>query len=576
MVSRRRLLKAFVIPKLAAVPAANVTADDWVDAQAFRGRVDPGTPGTDRQVIRVSGGVPRWRTEPMFHASDFSSLHHMVTVAQDAVTASVGGALMDLGEGEHVITEPLTFHRFAGGFVGAGLGPSPSFSPDPGRGSVIRWDGPAGKPMLLVTDSRHAIFENFRLEGKLAAGDVGAVQPTYGIEFRNPGGATYGTNRYITVRNVSIGRYPWSSQGTNKGDVARGIGLTGIDGNNDQMVIDHVWVMYPTEYGLYAPNSQSVGTTVRNLSVFAPGIAGVSVGTSMQFIMLKVFPYPLAIELTGTNITVEVEGYVFEGGDKLAKLSPNGSLILKGSGYVQCDQTIANANADPTNPTKGVLVQASPMHQGTFRWIDGRLTGNTNPARARIEIGGASPSHVGNFDILIENGIGMHPDQLRFAPGAGMWASSPVSRGTVEWTSTFGTGGTERYRFRNELRHSPHPMIGSGARTTLNKTVWDPVIIDHVTTVTANHTTTSEQYIIAGIARSGAITVALPTAVGITGKTYIVKKTDSSANTVMVERNGAETIGGVATKSITSQEGFIEVCSDGANWVIVSQGGTIT
>ncbi|NDC95617.1 hypothetical protein EBZ38_03815 [bacterium] len=70
-------------------------------------------------------------------------------------------------------------------------------------------------------------------------------------------------------------------------------------------------------------------------------------------------------------------------------------------------------------------------------------------------------------------------------------------------------------------------------------------------------------------ASGGAITVNLPPAVDYRGVIFTVKKTDSSANTVTLDGNGAETIDGTATKSISSAYGSIRVISDGTAWFTI-------
>lgn len=67
----------------------------------------------------------------------------------------------------------------------------------------------------------------------------------------------------------------------------------------------------------------------------------------------------------------------------------------------------------------------------------------------------------------------------------------------------------------------------------------------------------------------GAFTVTLPTAVGITGKKYYVKKTDTSANAVTLDANGSETIDAVVSTYLRTQNDFIMVISDGTNWQVL-------
>jgi hypothetical protein len=67
-------------------------------------------------------------------------------------------------------------------------------------------------------------------------------------------------------------------------------------------------------------------------------------------------------------------------------------------------------------------------------------------------------------------------------------------------------------------------------------------------------------------ATSAGITITLPTAVGITGKVFHIKKKDSSANTVTIATTSSQTIDGSTTQVISVQYRSWSVVSDGANW----------
>ena len=71
-------------------------------------------------------------------------------------------------------------------------------------------------------------------------------------------------------------------------------------------------------------------------------------------------------------------------------------------------------------------------------------------------------------------------------------------------------------------------------------------------------------------ATSGVITLDLPTAVGNGGRTYYFKKTDSSANAVTIDPNGAQTIDGETTVGLGNQYDYLLIESDGSNWTIVA------
>jgi hypothetical protein len=66
-------------------------------------------------------------------------------------------------------------------------------------------------------------------------------------------------------------------------------------------------------------------------------------------------------------------------------------------------------------------------------------------------------------------------------------------------------------------------------------------------------------------------TATLPTAVGVTGKKYILKKTNSSTNTVTIATTSSQTIGSIGTtRKLCTQDETWVVYSDGSNWQIES------
>ena len=90
---------------------------------------------------------------------------------------------------------------------------------------------------------------------------------------------------------------------------------------------------------------------------------------------------------------------------------------------------------------------------------------------------------------------------------------------------------------------------------------------------TASYTVTIDDStkIIAVDATSGNLTVTLLAAAAAgDGFEVTVKKTDSGANTVTVDGNGAETIDGAATFVLRNQHHTVTVRSDASNWQIVS------
>lgn len=74
-------------------------------------------------------------------------------------------------------------------------------------------------------------------------------------------------------------------------------------------------------------------------------------------------------------------------------------------------------------------------------------------------------------------------------------------------------------------------------------------------------------YTILATGGAGGITITLPTAVGITGRTYKIMKIDAGVGAITIDGAGAETINGAATKTVTVQYTAALIQSDGANWI---------
>lgn len=90
-----------------------------------------------------------------------------------------------------------------------------------------------------------------------------------------------------------------------------------------------------------------------------------------------------------------------------------------------------------------------------------------------------------------------------------------------------------------------------------------------ITSTAIDLTLTIAHYTITVDASGAARTITLPTAVGIQGRVYIVKKTDSSGNAVTIATTSSQTIDGASTKVINTQYAGYLVQSNNANWVII-------
>lgn len=80
-------------------------------------------------------------------------------------------------------------------------------------------------------------------------------------------------------------------------------------------------------------------------------------------------------------------------------------------------------------------------------------------------------------------------------------------------------------------------------------------------------------------ASGGSRTITLPTAVGHAGQGFMIRKSDSSTNTVPIATTTSQTIDGHASADTTLtlfyQGSSITVISDGANWIIANRGRSL-
>jgi hypothetical protein len=88
--------------------------------------------------------------------------------------------------------------------------------------------------------------------------------------------------------------------------------------------------------------------------------------------------------------------------------------------------------------------------------------------------------------------------------------------------------------------------------------------------ITQNHTVTEGDHTIFVNATSGNITVTLPSATNIMGRQYVIKRVDSSVNSVTIDPDGSETIEGASTITLDVGRSVV-IQSDNSNWWIMAE-----
>jgi len=133
---------------------------------------------------------------------------------------------------------------------------------------------------------------------------------------------------------------------------------------------------------------------------------------------------------------------------------------------------------------------------------------------------------------------------------AGSYALLQQSNGTTYLNGAAGT--------------SLHFRINNVDIATLSAAGWSIPI----ETITGNTTLDASHEVVLCDATSGAFTATLPAAATYSGKRYVLKKIDSSANAITIDGNGAETIDDATTQTLSSRYDSVTLFCDGTEWWI--------
>lgn len=133
------------------------------------------------------------------------------------------------------------------------------------------------------------------------------------------------------------------------------------------------------------------------------------------------------------------------------------------------------------------------------------------------------------------------------------------------------TDSTTAYQWKNSaggnllVVNTVNGRVGlGGASPTSNVSTAGAVSTPVVTTTAATYTLgQSDSVLLVNVA---VCAVTLPSASGITGRRYTIKKIASAAGNLTVGTTSSQTIDGATTKVISTQYGRVEVVSDGTNW----------
>jgi len=113
--------------------------------------------------------------------------------------------------------------------------------------------------------------------------------------------------------------------------------------------------------------------------------------------------------------------------------------------------------------------------------------------------------------------------------------------------------------------------VGIGTSTPNSRLQVNGALATAVSAITVNSTLNeSHSVVLASTPGVSDVVITLPTAVGIAGRQYTIKKTDAAAHTVVIDANGTETIDGASLYNLTTFNKYVTIVSNGFNWFVIA------
>lgn len=267
--------------------------------------------------------------------------------------------------------------------------------------------------------------------------------------------------------------------------------------------------------------------------------------------------YALLVNGTGTSkfiTSLSVTGGIWTGA------STNGSTNYSASNFGAVGGMVGG-----TSSTGGVLFGGAATVTGRvfFNGINTTVIGAGNTA-ANVIIGtnnltaAAAGTHavIANLAIVAPT---INTSTATISSTASLYVDGAPSGGARNWAFLVNAGST---------------YLKGGFRTDDSLSVGGKIIMP-IRTVTGTTTVSSTDHTLI-INNTGAATINLPAASTSVNRILVVKKISTTLNNVIITANGAETIDGLNTLTLTLQYSTIMLQCDGVSWYVIAglAGGT--
>lgn len=278
-----------------------------------------------------------------------------------------------------------------------------------------------------------------------------------------------------------------------------------------------------------------------------------------------------------SNVTLTIEGV----------LDATAYSIFTGAGNVSISKTTNSFQSIWTSSLSGTVSYTSGSNNQVFE-NDASFKGNTDISTLKIggvEVtstaeelnlsdGSSAGTIVNSKGVVYGAGGEVNATKLQVS-GADITATpEEINRNDGAAAETIVNNKTVVYGPDGQVNAKSLKIQGAELVSSDQKYT-APLILDSSATYklvskTASYTAANESIILVD-ASSGAVAINMPASSGLSGREYIIKKTDSYSSTVTITPDGSETIDGASSYVISDQYSGITIVSDGSNWFVVQE-----
>lgn len=242
------------------------------------------------------------------------------------------------------------------------------------------------------------------------------------------------------------------------------------------------------------------------------------------------------------------------------KLAITGGIVGIGNGATSSSKLLTVTDHGSPNTSagaNGILVDITGG--GGIYMTGGSVYGKYEAYSSELGIGTMSNHPIG---IYHNNTKKITLDSTSISPSTS--DAYALGKTSLMWSDLFlADGGVINWNNGDvSLTHSSNKLALSGGEFS-----FDSSLSGAYRGITALRTLDNTDYFVDCTANT--FTVTLPTAVGITGRQYIIK--NSGTGVITVDGNGSETIDGQTTWALPAQYDSITIMSDGTNWKIIGK-----